>query len=426
MFDYDVLAHAYDAWLNYPSYNLCHDIPYEEYLLRLARARRLMEEHNLDALVITSSTVGWWFTSLREPHEWHDQCLVRSTWFILTHDGDYLYMPPTAAGEHFNTTRRTTWVSEIRAIVERVDPAEQPRAEIWGLWQVPRMFADLGLARARVGFELGDCMTLGMAVNDFLRLRDLLPHAQLVDGSPVIRRLMQIHTPLEIERTRLACEAGVWIHEQTPHILTPGISEREFHRRLAAAFAARYDDQSYVYAPAGAWDIRNPAGDDSVLFHAIATDRVFRPGDTVSRCLSGVTYAGYWGDVDRVWHIGKPPSAVEYWYRVAWECVRAMEATIRPGVQCSDIYAAYARMEQRLGLPARLTGRIGHGLFNTGGISVHPDCHLVLEPGMIVSCEPIFANEWGWFDLEDQFVVTATGCEPLHRRAPETIPVIME
>lgn len=425
MFDYDALAHAYDRWLSYPSYNLGTDISYEEYQLRLTRARALMAQHDLDALVITSSAVGWWFTSLLEPHEWHDRCQSRSTWFILTQDDDYLYMPPTAAGEHFNTTRRSTWVSEIRAIVERIDPAEQPRAEIWGLWQMPRIFTDLGLAHARLGFELGDCMTLGITVNDFLRLRELLPHAQLVDGSPVIRRLMQLHTPLELERTRLACEAGVWIHEQTPHVLRAGMTEREFVGQLADLFAAHYGTSLYSYSPAGAWDIRNPARDDSAIFHAVVTERVFQPGDTVSRCLSGVSYAGYWGDVDRVWHIGKPPAAVERWYRMTWECVRAMETVIRPGIRCSDIYATCARMERQFGLPQRLTGRVGHGLFNTGGISVHPDCDLILEPGMIVSCEPMFANEWGWFDLEDQFVVTETGCEPLHRRAPETVPAIL-
>ena len=46
---------------------------------------------------------------------------------VVTHDGDYLYMTPTAAGEHFNTTRRSTWVTHIRDIAER---AEWPRCEL--------------------------------------------------------------------------------------------------------------------------------------------------------------------------------------------------------------------------------------------------------------------------------------------------------
>src|SRR5215471_1568967 len=95
-------------------------------------------------------------------------------------------MTPTTAGEHFNTTRRTTWVTHIRAIVDRTT---WPRHEIWNLDQMPDVFADLGLARARLGFDLGDGMTLGLSVVDFFRLRELMPGAALVDdGSSVIRR----------------------------------------------------------------------------------------------------------------------------------------------------------------------------------------------------------------------------------------------
>ena len=67
---------------------------------------------------------------------------------------------------------------------------------------------------------------------------------------------------------------------------------------------------------------------------------------------------------------------------------------------------------------------MGHGLRNNCGLSVHPDNHTVVEPGMLFSCEPMFGNEWGFFDLEDQFLVTETGYEILHEPAPEHIPVI--
>ena len=53
---------------------------------------------------------------------------------------------------------------------------------------------------------------------------------------------------------------------------------------------------------------------------------------------------------------------------------------------------------------------------------MHPDNHTVLEPNMVISVEPMFATDDGWFDLEDQYLVTATGREILHapamRRAP--------
>lgn len=418
--EYSQFAHIYDEWIDYPGYELEPSFSKAEYELRVSRARDLMAEEDLDALVITSSAVGQWFTSLHEPHEWHDLCQARSAWYVLTHDGDYLYMTPTAGGEHFNTTRRSTWVTHIRSIVERF---EWPRHEIWELGQMPQIFEELGLDRGRLGFELGDCMTLGLSVNDFLRLRELMPQAQLVDGSPAIRRLMSVHTPEEIERTRRACEAGVWIHNQVPEVLRPGMTEREFTDQLAATFRERFGE-GYAYRPAGAWDVRNPVTGDSNFFHTVITDRVFKAGDLICRAFSGASYRGYPGDVDRVWYIGEPPDIVRHWYRTAWECNRAMAELVQPGSQCSDVYAACARIEAKSGLPERKVGRVGHGIRNTGGLSIHPDCHTVLEPGMIISVEPMFGHEYGWYDLEDQYLVTETGREILHEPAPVDMPLI--
>ncbi len=422
MKDYATLARLHEHWTDFPGYPLEPDFPREEYDVRVRRARDLMAGAGFDALVITTSVVGQWFTSTLEPHEWHDRCQSRSAWYVLTHDGDYLYMTPTTAGEHFNTTRRSTWVTHIRAIVER---AEWPRHEIWDLRQIPEIFAELRLAHGRLGFELGDCMTLGLSVNDFLRLRELMPGAQLLDASPIVRRLMSVHTPLEIERTRAACQAGVWIHGQVPHLLRPGLTEREFLARMAGAFRARWGE-GYSYRETGGWDVRNPATGDSNIFHAVATDRVFKPGDLLFRASSGVTYQGYYADNDRLWYIGTPPAVVREWYRVTWECNRAMAEAVKPGNRCADVYAACARVERRRGFPERRVGRVGHGLRNTGGLSVHPDNQTVLEPGMIISVEPMFVAEHGFYDLEDQCLVTESGHEVLHDPAPEKLPVIEE
>lgn len=418
--DHEAYAHLYDRWIDEPGYPLAHDFDEDEYVERLRRARAAMAAAGLDALIVTSSEIGRWFTSSLEPHEWHDLCQARSAWFVLTASRDVLLMTPTAGGEHFNTTRRSTWVREIRAIVER---AESPRLEIWDLQQIPIVFETLGISRGRLGFELGDCMTLGLSVNDFLELRELLPGAEIVDGSAVYRRLMSVHTPLEIERVRRACEAGVWIHDQVPELLRAGITEADFLEALAVRFRSRYGPD-YRYRADGLWDVRNPTAGDSNLFHAAVTDRRYRSGDFVFRGWSGVWYRGYLADVDRGWSIGQPSTEVRRLYRIAWECNRAMAEQIRPGNTPADVYAACARVEAANGLPERLTGRVGHGLRNTGGLSVHPANRTVLEPGMILSVEPMFPTDHGFFDLEDQYVVTATGAEILHPPAPERLPVI--
>lgn len=400
-------------------YPLEKDFPKAEYDLRVQRARAELAAANLDALVITSAAVGQWFTSHLEPHAWHDQVQSRSAWYIVTPDADVLLSTPTN-NVHFNTLRRAIWVREIRALVER---APWPRTEIWDIAQVAQHLEDLGLASGRLGFELGDNMSLGIGVNDFLKLRELLPGAQLVDGGPAIRRLMSIHTPLEIERLRLACAAGVWVHREVPEVLRPGMTERHFLGLLSSRFREQYGE-GYAYQPAGGWDVRNPDTGDSSRYHAHITDRVFKVGDQLMRGSSGASYRGYAADIDRIWYIGQPPQIVRDWYRAAWECNRAMAEEIKPGARCSDVYGAFARVERQHGMPESRSGRCGHGYRNTGGLSVHPDNHTILETGMVLSVEPMLNNAYGYYDLEDQYLVTETGRECLHEPAPEQLPII--
>jgi Xaa-Pro aminopeptidase len=237
---------------------------------------------------------------------------------------------------------------------------------------------------------------------------------------------MSVHTPEEIHRVRLACEAGVWMHEQVPLLLRSGLTERELLESLESHFQVRWGHLAggYEYEPAGVWDVRNPARDDSLMFHATVTDRPFTEGDLVFRGWSGVRYCGYPADVDRIWYLGRPPTEVLDLYRVTWECNRAMAQAIGPGSTCADVYAAGTQVERQSGLAERATGRTGHGLRNTGGLSVHPANHTVLEPGMIISVEPMFSTEHGFFDLEDQYLLTEMGAEVLHPPAPEHLPVI--
>jgi Xaa-Pro aminopeptidase len=419
--DYAALVAHIDPAGDPTGYPLDRDFPREEYEFRIARARRWMAEAGLDALVVTSRGVGQWFTGRFEPHSWHDEVSARSAWFVLSQDVDCLVASPTN-NHHLDAIRRSVWVSDLRALVER---RSNPGWELWDLAQIPEVFASLGLGGGRLGFELGECMTLGMSVDEFLRLRDTMTAARLVDGSAVIRRLMSVHTPLEIERLRTACAAGVWIHDRLAEVLRPGMTERELVGTLSRDLLARYPAvEGYAYAQGGAWDVRNARTGESNRYHTQVTDRPYRADDVICRGNSGVSYRGYGADVDRVWHVGAPTPEVLRWYRASWECNRAMAATIRPGARCADVFAAHLRTADAHGMPAYKVGRMGHGYRNTGGLSVHPDNHTLLEPGMVISVEPMLGGDHGYFDLEDQYLVTETGAECLHEPAPERLPVI--
>ena len=415
------LDRLFQEYVDAPSLELGHDFPKEEYDLRVQRARELMSKQGLDALVVCSSANGRYFTSGTVPHEWHDRITTRAEFYVLTLDDDYLFLSPTMGGEVLNTARKRTWVRNIGNVVERHE--KKDRFEIWGVEWMVKAFRELKLEKARLGWELGDCQSLGVSYNDFLEFNRLMPEAKFIDASPMLRRLHQFQTPLQLERIRKACYGGALMHDQVVDIARVGMTEREFAREMSKRFEELKLGPGYSWDGGGYSDARNPRRPEmDTMFKGVMTDRPFMEGDVFCKGSSGVSFMGQGADIDRTWHVGKKPaSEVRKWYRVAYECLEAMAEALKPGATCSEVFAVENKVAKRNGLPERLVGRNGHWS-NQSGISIHPDCHLILEPGMVTSCEPTFVAKFGYFELEDIFLIIDDGCERLHKEAPEDIP----
>ena len=60
---------------------------------------------------------------------------------------------------------------------------------------------------------------------------------------------MSIHTPLEIERLRRACYAGVAVHNLVPEVLQVGMTEYTLVRILTQLFEVEFGRQGYAYRP---------------------------------------------------------------------------------------------------------------------------------------------------------------------------------
>jgi len=132
---------------------------------------------------------------------------------------------------------------------------------------------------------------------------------------------------------------------------------------------------------------------------------------------TGCTVQGYHSDITRTWIYGRPDDE----QRRIWELEHATQAAafaaVRPGVACEDVDAAARRSLQAAGLGPdyRLPGlphRTGHGC----GLAIHEAPYLVrgnrtpLVPGVVASNEPmIVIPERFGIRLEDHFYVTEDG-----------------
>lgn len=131
----------------------------------------------------------------------------------------------------------------------------------------------------------------------------------------------------------------------------------------------------------------------------------------------GAKYRGYCSDITRCFKVGK----VDKFYRRAFETVERAQAAaiamVRAGVEIKQVDAAARDVIKAAGLPVYGHGT-GHGLglevHEAPGVSQKSDGKL--QPGMVMTIEPgVYIPGRLGVRIEDDVVVTKTGCEILSR-----------
>ncbi len=168
-----------------------------------------------------------------------------------------------------------------------------------------------------------------------------------------------------------------------------------------------------------AFDTIVASGPHAALPHHHAGDRILAEGDLVVLDFGGVL-DGYCCDLTRTVSIGPPSSEARRLYTAVYDAQQAAIAAIRPGVESSVVDAAARSVLEARGFGEAFGHGTGHGL----GLDIHeepritwtrPDVASVpLVPGMVFTVEPgAYVPGFGGVRIEDDVVVTETGCEVL-------------
>lgn len=132
----------------------------------------------------------------------------------------------------------------------------------------------------------------------------------------------------------------------------------------------------------------------------------------------GARLGGYCGDLTRVLLIGKIRPRIRQMYQAVLDAQLTAIAAIRPNIPCREVDQAARRVLDKAGLGKYFVHSLGHGL----GLEVHEGPRLsrlsqeILVPGMVVTVEPgVYLPGIGGIRIEDDVVVTETGCKVLSR-----------
>ncbi len=359
----------------------------EERRGRVAKARRLMAEQKIDALMLCSGMSLVYFTNI----DWSGGERLFTS--VIPAKGEPFFVCPAfeedrareqiALGPFAGTADVRTW-HEHESPYERVAQGLRDRGVTTGR---------LGVEE-RVDFVFSD----GVA--------KAAPGVTIVSGTPVTAGCRMIKDAHELELMRLASIVTLKAYEAAYRGLTEGMSQNDFARLVSAAHARLgFDGGAGVQV-----------GEYSALPHGSITPQTVREG-TILLIDGGCNIAGYQSDLSRTFVLGKPTDKMKKVFEIDRRAQDAALAAARPGVPCEAVDAAARKVIVDAGYGPDykyFTHRVGHGI----GMDWHEWPYLVkgnrtpLAPGMTFSDEPgiYLRGEFG-VRLEDDMYITEDGAK---------------
>jgi Xaa-Pro aminopeptidase len=385
-------------------------------LIDVDRARRIMTEQSLDALVATSPdnvtyASGYWAMS-----HWARPGGPQ-VYAILPADPASTPCLVTGSGNLDHVVDGEAWVTEAYRYGffatgmdgPDLSPAERRYAALLGTPDhgdaasaLLAALRDRKLERGRLAIE-----ETGIQPALLDRVRRELPSAELRPGAGVFRAIRTVKTPEEIERLRGAVRATELGIEAAVAIARPGVSERE----LLAEF-----DRTVITAggvPVSSMCIGS--GPRSALSNCQAGDRRLVRGETL-RFDGGVRFRRYRSDIARIAALGDPGERARRYYAALRAGVERGIEAVRPGVRCADVFRVVMETVRRQGIPHFERSHVGHGIGinNYDAPDLAPGSQEILEEGMVLCVEtPYYELGFAGLQLENTVVVRAHGAESL-------------
>jgi Xaa-Pro dipeptidase len=256
----------------------------------------------------------------------------------------------------------------------------------------------------RLGVE-----TRRMRVMELRLIEAAFPDLRIDAAEGVFAGLRMVKDEFELGHMRAAVHIAERALEATLPQIRVGMSEREIAAELLTQTLRAGSEGELPFSPIVA------SGPNSALPHATLTDRRIQPGDLLTLDW-GAARGGYMADLTRTFAIGEIDPELKRIYELVKAANLAAQQTTRPGVAAADVDAAARRTIGEGGYGQYFVHRVGHGLGLEGheDPSMHGNNETELRPGLTFTIEPgIYLPGKGGVRIEDDVVVTTTGCESL-------------
>ncbi len=371
-----------------------HPISAAERAARHDRARELMHEFGLDAILLTTGASLFYFTGA---HWGQSERLFA---YILPQAAAPFIMCPALERDHLaellphfpeaETTLTYQWL-------ENEDPYTLLR----------RGFQEVNITTGTVGLDDQTSFAFANAI------AHACPALKFTSARPVTAGCRSLKSPAEIALLRLANQITFDVYRAVYQCCRPGDSAQHVEDLITRAYqrSGVRGEASCNIGPATA-SPHGSSAPQTIHEHEIVT------------VDDGCSVEGYTSDITRSWVYGTPSDPQRKIFDTVRQAQSAALAAAHPGVEMQAVDAAARKVITDAGYGPNYDAflhRVGHGI----GLDMHEWPYLVggnkaqLKPGMVFSDEPgIYLHGRFGIRLEDCMLITESGAELFTPQSP--------
>lgn len=361
---------------------------------RLDRARELMKDNGLNAILLTTGASMLYFTGA---HWGQSERLFA---YVLPQSAAPFVICPYLERDRLNEAF-ATFPERDSTLTFLWQEHENPYTLLG------RALADAGVATGALGLE--EHVQFAFANS----IAAACPALKVALATPVTAGCRSLKSPAEISLLRLANDITWNVYRAVFQSCGPGDTNRRFSDLVNTA-----------YTRCGVrGEVSCNVGPNSAVPHGSARPQTISEHDVVL-IDDGCTVDGYTSDISRSFVYGTPTDEQRKVFDIVHQAQAAALATARPGVEMQAVDAAARKVIVDAGYGPGydfFNHRVGHGI----GLDMHEWPYLVggntgmLTPGMVFSDEPgIYIRGKFGIRLEDDMFLTAEGAQLFTPQSP--------
>ena len=315
-----------------------------------------------------------------------------SSYHNINYYGDFLYC---SFGRFYGLVVTQQKVVSISANIDGGQPWRRTVGDynvVYTDWQRDNYFKACAQElpnKGRIGIEMDN-----LPLDRFAKLQAALPNVEFVDISAACMRMRMVKSAEEIEFIKNGanvCDIGGFALRDA---VKEGVPEHEVAlastQAMIREIARRYPDSELM----DTWTWFQ-SGINTDGAHNPVTTRKVQKGDILSlNCFSMIS--GYYTALERTMFLDHVDDASLKLWEVNVKVHEAGLALVKPGVRCCDIAHEFNKIYEEHDLLQYRTfgyghsfGVLSHYYGREAGLEFREDIDTVLEPGMVVSIEPM-------------------------------------